>query len=69
MPDLKENELPERQFFYGVLSTLYPDEMKSIIKAARKHRSISQSQNNDEKVELTDEIKNEIDEIFNQPSI
>ena len=69
MPDLKENELPERQFFYRVLSTLYPDEMKSIVKAARKHRSISQVQNNDEKAELTDEIINEVDEIFNQPSI
>ena len=68
MPDIKENELPERRFFIRILSTIYPDEIKAMIEDARKHRAIAQTQTNQEKIELTKEIMEEILEIQNQPS-
>ena len=39
-----------------------------MIKDARKHRAITQTQTNQEKIELTKEIMEEILEIQNQPS-
>ena len=64
--DMKENEVPERRFFFSILSTIYPDEIKAMIKDARKHRAIAQTQTNQEKIELTKEIMEEILEIQNQ---
>ena len=43
MPDIKENELPERRFFFSILQTIYKDEIKAMIKDARKHREIAQA--------------------------
>ena len=68
MPDIKENELPERRIFFSILPTIYPDEIKAMIKDTRKHRAIAQTQTNQEKIELTKEIMEEILEIQNQPS-
>ena len=68
MPDIKENELPERRFFFSILSTIYSDEIKAMIKDARNYRAIAQTQTNQEKIELKKEIMEEILEIQNQPS-
>ena len=68
MPDIKENELQERKFFFSILSTIYPDEIKAMIKDARKPRAVTQTQTKQEKIKLTKEIMEEILKIQNQPS-
>ena len=68
LPDIKENEFPERRFIFIILSTIYSDEIKAMIKDARDHRAIAKTQTNQEKIELTKEIMEENLEIQNQPS-
>ena len=60
--------LPERSFFFGVLATVYPDEIKEMVAQSRRLRSHKHAEANDEMIELTDDIKQEIDEILNQAS-
>ena len=59
---------PERSFFFGVLATVYPDETKEMVAQSRRLRSHKHVEANNEMIELTDDIKQEIDEILNQPS-
>ena len=69
MPDYENNELPERGFFFEILSTLYPREWEELIKAAYKARSSHYSTSRDEMVELTEEVKKEIDSIVSYKSM
>ena len=40
IPDYPEKYLPERDFFFGVVGTLYPDEMGNLVKKAFKNRKL-----------------------------
>ena len=62
----KSKWAPRTTIFYRVLSTLYLDDLKSIVKAARIKYINSRAQNYDQKVKLPDEIINKINENFNQ---
>ena len=65
MPDYNETELPERDFFYSILSTLYEAETKEIIKKAREARSLKQTDDVGELVEIDSAIMKEIEGVFN----
>ena len=38
MPDYTEKQIPEREFFIGVLATIYPKETEKMMEAAFKAR-------------------------------
>ena len=61
MTDYNEDILPEKQFFCPLISTLFPKEVIELVKEARKKRSLSQPENDDELIMLTPHIKEEID--------
>ena len=54
-PDLKEGELPDRNYMWNVLNTLKPNSTKSIIKAALKNRSIENEGDSDNMIEIAPE--------------
>ena len=63
IPDYYDNELSERKYFYDVLATLYPNETVELVKAAyrkRKQHNKQNKQNDDEQIELTSQMKQQI---------
>lgn len=63
MPDYSEKELPEKEFFFGVLATLYPVESRKIIDAAYKARNTHYQKNQADLIELTKEAKDELESV------
>ena len=53
MPDYNEDELPEREFLYGIVTTIYPDEMKDLISNTRTRRATKNITEKDQKVEVS----------------
>ena len=45
-PDLDENQLPNCEYMYSVLSTLRNDKVNSMVLKVRKNRSIDSKENN-----------------------
>ena len=40
LPDYGESVIPEKRYFFGILSTLYPNETSALISQAKKKRWI-----------------------------
>ena len=68
IPDYNEGELPERNFFIEVLSTVYPNECENLIKAAFKARKSYYNNVTIEMIELTEEVKKELESIISYKS-
>ena len=68
LPDYNDNVLPDKQFFYPLISTLFPKEVIEIVKEARKKRSLEKQENDDELIKLAPNIKEEIDQLLLHPS-
>ena len=68
LPDYNDNVLPDKQFFYPLISTLCSKEVIELVKEARKKRSLEKQENNDEIIKLAPNIKEEIDQLLLHPS-
>ena len=68
MPDYPKDQLPEREYFYRVVWSIYPYEIYNMINAAQKKRAVTVEDNRCNKIELTPEIAKKIDEIVLLPS-
>ena len=55
-PTLKENELPDRAFLWGILGTLRTDAWKTLLEDARKARSKREEENKDDLIKVHLEI-------------
>ena len=64
MSDEYFHKPPERRYFFGVLATLYPDQLKKLIDDANSKRSAAQVQADSELIEITPEIKAAIDSVL-----
>ena len=60
MPDLDEKELPEKEFFFGLLTTLYYQETQKLIESARGKRAITKKEDKEELIEIEPSILKEI---------
>ena len=69
IPDYNKGELQEKEFFFGVLSTLYPKEVIDIVDAAFKARKTHYSKDNDDMIALTPDLNGEIDSILTYKSM
>ena len=68
LPDYPESVMPERSFFYTVLSTLFPRETLELVKETIKKRWLNEEQDKNELVKMTPELKEEIEHLLNFPS-
>ena len=59
-PDYKETELPPRDFLITILTTYNKEAMAELVTQARNKRSITLYSNNDNLIEITQEIKDSI---------
>ena len=60
MPEYASKQLPEKEFFFNVLNTLYPVEVEKMVDAAYKARKTHYKRNEDELIELSSEMKQAI---------
>ena len=68
MPDYPNSVLPERSFFYPVVTTLFQKETLQLVRKSRENRKIKDNMEEDEYVKLTPEFKEEIEGLFNLSS-
>jgi hypothetical protein len=68
MLDYSGKELPDRDFLYGILATIYPDETKNLIEGCRKNRAIISKEDKGDLIEMTEEIEEEIMSLLAHPS-
>ena len=65
-PDYEADQLRERRFILGILSTLRSDELRQLIKDARKNRSIQENPDEDQLIDMDADKKEAIMSLFPQ---
>ena len=55
-PNLEDNELPDRNFMWTILSTLREDEVKKLVKDARKNRDVGNKEDKQEIIAIQPEF-------------
>ena len=60
IPDYKVGQYPEKDFFFGILSTLYPHQIEDLLNSAYKARKIHYNRHETELIELTPDIRQAI---------
>lgn len=68
IPDVRENNFPEREFLWAILFTKMPQAVESLKKNARSQRSIQEEESVDNLVEFDPEIYAFIQSISSQKS-
>ena len=68
LPDYGENELPGKDFFFGIASTLFSNEIKFLIKKARANRSINVYEDKDEMIEVSKEMMKKLQDLLLHPN-
>ena len=66
LPDCEGSNYPDKDYFYTVLATTYPEETEDLIKQARSNRAITSAHNEKQMVEIQSDIKNEIMAVLTQ---
>ena len=64
-PNFKPSQFPEKEFMYGILSTLKPDEVKQLVAQSLKDRA---RKSQDDLVEVTKELYNSIQDLYSMKS-
>ena len=59
-PDYEQDQYPERDYLFAILSTLRKDELLQLIKTAKNNRAYSNQSEEDEMVQITNGFRNEI---------
>ena len=68
LPFYWESELPDREFFFSIVSTLYPNETQFLIKTARANRSIKVETDKDEMIEVNKDMLTGLENLLVHPS-
>ena len=67
-PDYSQKQCPDKDYLFSILGALRGEQLKEIIQEARKKRSVYEEPDINEFVEVTEDIKKEIEEVFTQKS-
>lgn len=65
-PDLKEKELPDREFMWNVLNTLKPVTTQTLINDSLKNRGLDNEENQEDMVEIAPEYLEKLMKIASQ---
>ena len=66
LPDYREGELPDREYFFNIISTAFPKSLRELIAAARTQRAQQDMKDDEELVHISSEIKKEIMDVVSQ---
>ena len=64
LPDIKDNQLPKREYFYGILATVYEKKTRELVFVSRKSRTISEKTMQNDKIAIDSEILKEIENVM-----
>ena len=67
-PDIDEEKLPERDFIMGILWTLKTDVMKQLINETRERRAITNANDDNMMVEVTEAARDQLLSLLPQKS-
>ena len=67
-PNFKPSQFPEKEFMYGILSTLKPDEARQLVAQSLKDRAPKSQDEKDDLVEVTKELYNSIQDLYSMKS-
>ena len=67
-PDYQNNQLPEYDFLFKVLSTIKGNEIKELISKSRASRSVENKEEEDDIIILKNELKDEIESVLRHKS-
>ena len=67
-PDLKESQLPEKEFMYGILGTLMPYELREMIAQSMKSRSPLGQEDKNDLIGVSNELKDAIENLYEMKS-
>ena len=59
-PNYTAAQLPNREFMYAIVSTIYPKALRSLIEDSRKNRIETHEDDKDELIDIDADYKNEI---------
>ena len=68
-PDLKNSQIPEKEFLLGILCTLKPDAVREIIATGKKNRSPNEQEDKDNLIEITGELMESIMNLYSMKSM
>ena len=68
LPDLTDSQLPEKEFFFGILNTLMSDEMRTLLADATKSRAPQNSEDHGDLIKLNQEFAKKVDLLFSMKS-
>ena len=63
-PDLKESQFPEKEYMYGVLSTIKPDAVRELVAEGMKSRWPVAQDDHGDLVEVSGDLKHAITNLF-----
>lgn len=67
-PDMVGDQLPERSFLFSILTSLRPQELKSLVEDARRNRSVIHKPSEDELIAFLPNVRDEVFKILPQKS-
>ena len=67
-PDMKDSQLPEKEFMFGILSTLNPDAVRKLVAAGMKNRRADVQDDHGDLVEVCGELKDAVLDLYTMKS-
>lgn len=67
-PDLKANQLPERDYMWAVVCTIAPDAARSLLEDARRLRAVGTKESFEDLVEIDPDVYEHIQRVLAQKS-
>ena len=67
-PDYLETQIPDRKFMYSIISTVFPNALRHLIKEAKAKRSLVVDNEDNDTIEIKPEIMEAIMGVLSQKS-
>ena len=67
-PDYTESQLPDREFMFEIISTVYPKSLWELVGKAKEKRSLKEDADKDELIKIDPEVLNRIMSVLTMKS-
>ena len=67
-PDYLDGQLPDRDFMFSIIATMFPQTLAELVKDARKKRSLKEDTENNDYIEVDPAIKSLIMNVLERKS-
>ena len=67
-PDLRDTQLPEKEFMYGIVSTVMPEAVRELVASGMKNRTPFAQDDKSHLVEIVEEFKDQILNLYSMKS-